>query len=557
MKKQKNYPLYKVEPISTLRQMLKNRAEKDKDKIAFKFQENKQDIQKTYGEFYHDTLFLGTALCDMGIEKKHIACIGPNSYNWLVVYLCVLSSNNVFVPIDKDLPESDIINVINHSDTDLVFCDKKYESVFLSNKQNLNKDVLFVSFADDVPDGIISFLSFMQKGKSLYQNGDKSFLNQTPNDICDLKAILYTSGTTGMSKGVMLSEKNLVSCVYHGLEVSTVFDVCLSVLPYHHAYESVCGILVSLHHGSTICINKNLKQVLKNLQHYKPSYIMLVPAFVELFFSKIQKNIKTGGKEKGFNLLVKLSRMLRSIGIDKRKKLFKQIHDVFGGNMRKIVCGGAPIRPEIGKFFDDIGINLISGYGITECSPLVSCNRDYYNDPATVGVALPCIEVKIDEPNSEGIGEIKVKGDTVMMGYYKAEDLTKEVLKDGWFYTGDYGKINSEGQIYITGRKKNLIVLSNGKNVFPEEIEEYISRIDEVKEVIVYAPKDKSGDERRLFAQIYLDPETPLSQKELKEKVNSVLEPLPMYKQISEIIIRDTEFEKTTSNKIKRAKYIS
>lgn len=558
MKKQKNYALNSVEPFSTIKEMLTLRAQKDKNKIAFKYQKNKQILQKTYGEFYNDTLYLGTALCDMGIENnKHIACIGQNSYEWLVVYLCALSSNNVFIPIDKDLPESDIINVINHSEADIVFCDEKYEQIFLKNRENLNKQVYFVSFGNNESEDIKSFSLCLQKGADMYNEGDRRFLNQKPNDVEALKAILYTSGTTGMSKGVMLSEKNFVSCIYYGLEISTVFDVCLSVLPYHHSYESVCGILVSLHMGSTICINKSLKQVLKNLQLYKPSYIMLVPAFVELFYGKIQKNIKDGGKEKGFKILVKLSRVLRSVGIDIRKRLFKQIHDVFGGNMRKIVCGGAPIRPEIGEFFDDIGINLISGYGITECSPLVSCNRDFYNDPATVGVKLPCIDVKIDSPNEEGIGEIKVKGDTVMMGYYKAENLTQEVLRDGWFYTGDYGKINDEGQIYITGRKKNLIVLSNGKNIFPEEIEEYISGIDEVKEVIVYAPKSESGEERRLTALVYLDPEMPISKNELKEKIKEVLKPLPMYKQISETIICDSEFEKTTSNKIKRAKYIN
>lgn len=556
MKKQKNYPLNKVEPFSSIRQMLTLRVKNDSQKIAFKFQKNKQVIEKTYGEFYNDTLYLGTALCDLKIENnKHIACIGQNSYEWLVVYLCALSSNNVFVPIDKDLPEHDIINVVNHSEADIVFCDGKYEKMFSENKEKLKKDVIFVSFAES-PEYAESFFKLMESGKEKYAGGNKNFLNMKPNPVEDLKMILYTSGTTGMSKGVMLSEKNIVSCIYYGLEVSTVFDVCLSVLPYHHAYESVCGILVSLHMGSTICINKSLKQVLKSLELYKPSYVMLVPAFVELFYGKIQKNIKSGGKEKGFKLLIKLSSVLRALGIDKRKKLFKQIHDVFGGNMRKIVCGGAPIRPEIGKFFDDIGINLISGYGITECSPLVSCNRDYYNDPATVGVKLPCIDVAIDSPNAEGIGEIKVKGDTVMLGYYKAENLTNEVLRDGWFYTGDYGKINSEGQIYITGRKKNLIVLSNGKNVFPEEIEEYISGIDEVKEVVVYAPKDESGDERRLTALIYLDPELQISKSELKEKINEELRPLPMYKQISEIVIRECEFEKTTSNKIKRAKYI-
>lgn len=556
MKNQTNYPLNEVESFSTLREMITKRAENDGDKTAFKFVHNKTDMAKTYREFYLDTVYLGTKLTGMGIENKHISCIGHNSYEWLVVYLCTLSSNNVFIPIDKDLPSGDIINVINHSEANVVFCDEKYEKLFEENKDKFENPVKFVSFSDKETDGFLNYYKMLEEGKTLYDNGDMCFLNQKPNDVNELKSILYTSGTTGRSKGVMLSEKNIVSGVYYGLRVSTVFDTCLSVLPYHHAYESVCDILVSLHKGSTICINNNLKQVLNNLKKYQPSYIMLVPAVVEMFYSKIQKNIKKTGKEKGFNLLVKLSRGLRKIGIDKRRVLFKDIHDVFGGRMIKIVCGGAPIRPEIGEFFDDIGINLISGYGITECAPLVSCNRDYFNDTATVGTVLPCLKVKIDEPNAEGIGEIMVKGDVVMMGYYKSQEQTDEVLKDGWFYTGDYGKFNDKEQLMITGRKKNLIVLSNGKNVFPEEIEEYISSIPEVSEVVVYSKRNSDGDEKGLTAQIYLDPELPLSEADLKKKVSAALSELPIYKQVHEIVLRDEPFEKTTSNKIKRQKYI-
>lgn len=553
MKNQKNYPLYKVEPFCTIREMITLQAENNGDAIAFKYDgKNKETIQKTYNEFYLDTVYLGTSLTNMGIEHKKVACIGTNSYSWLVVFLCVLSSNNVFVPIDKDLPPSDIVNVINHSEADVIFCDKKYEKIFNEHKAEFKKELIFVSFASEPSEGYECFDKLISDGKEKYDGGDYSFINITPNEVTDLKAILYTSGTTGMSKGVMLSEKNFVSCVYYGLQVSSVFTTCLSVLPYHHTYESVCGILVSLHHGSTICINQNLKHVVKNLTRYQPDYIMLVPAFVEMFYGKIQKNIKSGGKEAGFKLLTAVSNALRHIGIDKRRKFFKQIHDVFGGRMIKIVCGGAPIRPEIGKFFDDIGINLISGYGITECSPLVSCNRDKFNDPSTVGTVLPCIKVEIDSPNDEGIGEIKVKGDTVMMGYYKAPELTAEVLKDGWFYTGDYGKFNDNGQLMITGRKKNLIVLSNGKNVFPEEIEEYISSVPEVKEVIVYCKKSEDGEEKDLTAEIYLDPELTITAEELKKKINEKLSVLPVYKQVRNIVIRDTEFEKTTSAKIKR-----
>ena len=241
------------------------------------------------------------------------------------------------------------------------------------------------------------------------------------------------------------------------------------------------------------------------------------------------------------------------LGIDNRKKLFGSVHKVFGGELEKIVCGGAPIRKEVADFFEAIGIALLNGYGITECSPLVSVNRDYFNDPATVGVKLPCIEVKLDDINEDGNGEICVSGPTVMLGYYKNEEETAKAIVDGWFHTGDYGMINEHKQIIITGRKKNLIVLNNGKNIYPEEIEDYIQGIDEVSEVIVYSPKDESGIQKVLIAEVFLGEE--ISKEALEAKVKEVLAPLPSYKQVSEVIIREEEFEKTTSRKIKRAQY--
>lgn len=301
-----------------------------------------------------------------------------------------------------------------------------------------------------------------------------------------------------------------------------------------------------------------LSAVLKNLQLYKPDYIYLVPAFVELFYKKIWANAEEGKKTFALKLMIKLSNFLRIFGIDLRKKLFKSIHEAFGGNLVKIVTGGAPIRPELGKFFDSIGINLINGYGITECSPLVSANRDYFNDCATVGIPLPCVELKFENVTPEGDGEICVKGDTVMLGYYKNEKLTKEVLQNGWFKTGDYGRMNEKGQLLITGRKKNLIVLENGKNVFPEEIENYIMRIPYVLEVVVRGIKNEKGAETGLLAEVFLS-EDKIKELQienvdatLKKDISAVCSPLPIYKKISQTIIRDKEFDKTTTNKIKR-----
>lgn len=530
--------------------MVKMAADEAADTVAFRFKSAKGNITDiTYKEFYADIMSLGAALSENGLDKKHIACVGENSYNWLTVYLTALVSDGVFVPIDKELPDADILHVIEHSDTEVVFCSSKHEKLFLESKPPAVKTV--ICFDRDEDAGIFySYRKFLGRGRKLYENGTVFF--DAYEDTDKLKMIVYTSGTTGNAKGVMLSEHNLVSSVYHGLRVSTVYDRCLSVLPYHHTYEAVCGILVGIHMRVTCCINESLKTVASNLQLYKPSYVLLVPAFAEAFYSKIMKNITSTGKEKKFGAAVKISRFLRNIGIDARKKLFADIHKVFGGRMKKIVCGGAPIRKEIGEFFDDIGITLVNGYGITECSPLVSCNRDYYNDPATVGIKLPCIDIRLDDANEDGVGEIMVKGDVVMLGYYKNEEETKRVLQDGWFATGDYGTINKEGQLMITGRKKNLIVLSNGKNVYPEEIENYIIAIPNVKDVIVYAPKE-GGEEKHLCAEVYLEEEMPID--ELRAEIRKRLSALPSYKQVRDVIIRKEEFEKTTSNKIKRAKY--
>ena len=254
---------------------------------------------------------------------------------------------------------------------------------------------------------------------------------------------------------------------------------------------------------------------------------------------------------KKFNMLVKVSNAMRKVGIDLRKKLFASIHENFGGNLRKIVCGGAPIRPEVGDFFENIGISLVNGYGITECSPLVCCNHDDFNDVRTVGIRIPCLEWRIDSPNEEGIGEICVKSPTVMLGYYKQPDLTAQVIKDGWFYTSDYGKINENDMLVICGRKKNIIVLNNGKNIYPEEIEGYIQGIDSVAEVVVSGIKDKVGNESGLKAELFLN--EPKEEKEMMVEIREACKELPTYKQISVVVIRDIPFLKTTSNKIKRS----
>ena len=370
--------------------------------------------------------------------------------------------------------------------------------------------------------------------------------------------LVYTSGTTGDPKGVMLTEHNLVSVVNYGLMVADIGDRCLSVLPYHHTYEAIAGILIELHNHSCICINDSLKNVLKNLNLFKPNTIYLVPAFVEVFYKNIWSNAQKSGKDKILKMMIPVSNALRKIGIDLRPKLFKSIHEALGGNLKTIISGGAPLRAEIGQFFNDIGITLLNGYGITECSPLVSVNRIKFNDSSTVGIVLPCCEVKFENVNEEGDGEVCVKGDIVMMGYYKEKEKTDRVLKNGWFNTEDFGHFNSLGQLVINGRKKNLIVLDNGKNVYPEEIENYILKIPYVQEVMVKGKKNDIGQEVALIAEVFLNQEKvkEMNESNIKEKlkldIRDACKDLASYKRISEIQIRENEFVKTTTNKIKR-----
>ena len=558
----KNYALNSnVTKVSSIKEMLDLAVKEAGDKNAFEYRDevnHDKIIEVTYKEFVRDTDELGTALASLGMADKHIAMIGENSYKWLTVYLTVLKSTGVFVPIDRELPCKDIINVLKHSDSEVLFYSEKYEKWIQEIKANVPNIKFFIGLnRHENEENILSYNLFKQTGKTVLEQGSKIYTD-LKDDENKLKLLVYTSGTTGAPKGVMLTEHNLISVVYYGLQVADIGDKCLSVLPYHHTYEAVAGILVELHKHSTICINDSLKNVLKNLQLFKPDFIYLVPAFTEVFYKNIWNNAQKTGKDKMLKKMIPISNGLRATGIDLRAKLFKTIHEAFGGNLKEIICGGAPIRPEIGKFFNDIGITLLNGYGITECSPLVSVNRLKFNDSNTVGVVLPCCEIKFENINSDGDGEICVKGDIVMQGYYKDEERTNRVLKDGWFNTEDYGSINKKGQLIINGRKKNIIVLDNGKNVYPEEIENYILGIDYVEEVVVKGIKNNIGQEVSLCAEVFLNDEKVKDMKienineRLKEDISEVCKELPTYKRITDIEIRKEEFEKTTTKKIKR-----
>lgn len=554
----KNYALNKVTKVKNIKEMLDIAVQEVGDKYAFQYKENEKIVCVTYKEFLQDINELGTALTSIGMENSHIAIIGENSYKWITVYLTVLKSRGVLVPIDRELSCNDIIKVLKHSDSEVLFYSERYEKWIEKIKKEVSEIKFFINLDSKEHNQIsLSYNKFKNVGKDLLKKQHTEYLDIKPDENA-LKLLVYTSGTTGEPKGVMLTEHNLISVAYFGLQIADVEKKCLSILPYHHTYEAVAGILLQLHNHACICINDSIKNVLKNIQLFKPSCVYLVPAFAEVFYKNIWANAKKTGKDKLLKKMIPISNNLRKVGIDLRPILFKSVINAFGGKLKEIICGGAPLRPEIGKFFNDIGITFLNGYGITECSPLVSVNRVRFNDSSTVGVVLPCCQIKLENVSEDGSGEVCVKGDIVMKGYYKDKEKTDKVLKDGWFNTEDFGYLNKKGQLVINGRKKNKIVLDNGENVYPEELENYCLGIDYIQEVVVKLAKSSNGKKNVICAEVFLNEEKVKelgitnAKEKLQEDINLICKDLPLYKKITKIEIRKNEFEKTTTNKIKR-----
>ena len=561
MAKFRTTPLNDVAPIEHIYDILTQAEAACPDRIAYQFKNKKQEVQKvTYHEFVDEVRAIGSALANLGVDEKHIACIAENSYNWICVYLSVLCSRGVYLPVDKELPPQDILYVLNSGDAEVLFYSKRFEDLLHEKRAEFPKIQYFIGFDRDEDEGeFLSFARLKEKGKALVKEGYRGYTDYTTaSDLHRLKMLVYTSGTTGIAKGVMLSEENLVCEVFHGLQVADILTVGLSVLPYHHTYEAVVGILVYLHRHATTCINESLAAILKNLKLYQPDFIYLVPAFLEMFYKKIRAKMEEEGKWETFRKGARLTKALRKIGIDVRRKVFSQIHEVFGGNLKLMVVGAAALRSEVIDFFETIGITVCQGYGITECSPLVSVNRNNkYADPETVGMPLPCLTVRIDNPGEDGNGEICVKGKTVMLGYYNNPEQTAEVMRDGWFHTGDLGVIDERGYLSITGRCKNLIVLDSGKNVYPEELENYIMNVPYIAEVVVRGEKDEAG-KTHVLAEIFLSSDKVKEmgkapdEAQILADIHKETEHLALYKQVTKVKLRDQEFEKTPTRKIRR-----
>lgn len=521
----KNYPYYVIPSIKSIKDMLEQRAVDHKGKTAFTFRKGKNQLQtKIFDEVYSEVRKLEYFLTERYPVGSHIAVIGENSYEWILAFLAIVTSGNVAVPIDKELPANEVATLISKADVTAVFCSGTY-----------------IDLVDGFPKKDVYML------KSIYsilvQYEENGANNQFQKD--DLACIFFTSGTSGNAKGVMLSQGNLVAEINNTCQLFKLEGDTLAVLPFHHAFGLVVGVLMVYNYGYCNFINKSLKRIKDDLLTAKPQTLFLVPLFVETFYKQIWDTAKKTGKGKILRIMVKVCSVLRYIGIDIRSIAFKSIRQNFGGNISYIICGGAMLDPFYVKEFRSFGIEVLNGYGTTECSPCTAVNRNNYHKDGSVGVLIPESEVKIADD-----GEVWIKGPHVMLGYYKDQQASAAVLMDGWYATGDLGVLDENGFLTLTGRKKNLIIVSNGENISPEELENDIGRDPSVIEVLVY---DKAG---LIIAEIYPD-ELHMGDEEYFEKLRRrVNTGRPIYKQIAQIKLRDKEFIKNTSKKIVRYKNI-
>ena len=557
--------LYESIKINDFRELVNRYKTLYFNKTAFEYKEtphSKEHIKISYAKFADDIEALGTALLDLGLRGKRIAIISPNRYEWCVSYLAVTTSDIVVVPLDKSLPNNEIKDLIIRSKVDGVIFDSKYAEVFHKLQKDNTNNLKYYICMDQV-DGFDSYNTLIEKGASLIKEGASDYFDITI-DNKKMSIMLFTSGTTSMSKAVALSQSNICEDIYALSQMTDIRkeDVFLSFLPLHHTFESTCTFLYGSYSGITIAFCDGLKYVQKNLAEFNVTGFVCVPLMLEIMYKKIRKGIEEKGKAKMVKLASKLCNFFLKIKIDIRRLVFKEILNNLGGKLRILIAGGASMSKEAIQGFLDLGINLLQGYGLTETSPVLAGENDKYKRAGSVGFPLPGLEVKIDNPGKDGIGEIIAKGPTVMIGYVDNPEATNEALKDGWFYTGDLGYIDKDGFLFITGRKKDVIVLKNGKNIFPEELEILINQLPYVSESMVFGRPCDDGD-YKVCAKIVYQEETMkelypdisstdymnIVWEDIKNKVNHTM---PAYKYIREIILTDKPLIKTTTQKIKR-----
>jgi len=556
--------LYETTPIDNLKDMLNKTKEIYKDKPAYKIKIGKG----TYKTFSHKEVremidALGTALISMGLKDKRIAVIGENRYEWEIAYLSIVCGTGIVVPLDKSLPENELEALIERSEIEAIFYSKKYEEALTRIKYSESNKLKHLISMDNIQhtEGIYSEQELIEKGRNLIKQGNRDFLD-AKIDSDKMSIMLFTSGTTSSSKVVALSHKNICSNL---MDIGSILDVTsddvfLSILPIHHVFECTVGFLFSLYKGAQTVFCDGLRHIVENLNEYNVSIMACVPGIYERIFGMIRKQIEKQGK---LEEVLKKEEELRASSMEERKKAFQEIHNLIGGNVKLFISGAAALDPKIEEKYRLLGINLVQGYGLTETSPVVAIGTNKESKVGSIGKAVPSDKVKLVDVNKEGIGELVVKGPNVALGYYNDAKATKEAFTKEGFYTGDLARIDEEGYIFICGRKKSVIVLKNGKNIFPEEMENLVNKIEGVKESFVFG-KQLSNDkenikinvkivyDRDIIKEVYKAYTEKEIYKALSEKIKEINNQMPKYKAIRGIILTEEPLIKTTTNKIKR-----
>ena len=544
--------------IRTLKEMIQKSGEAFGDRIAYEI----DGKLITHKEFRKRVDYLGTALIDAGLKGKRIAVIGENSINWEYSYLAIVCGTGVVVPLDRALPANELERLIIRSEVNAIFFDEKYEEAIkeISKKTN-NKLETLITMGETKDTSIMKQKDLLKKGKELLENGNRKFID-CKIDENEMSILLYTSGTTAESKAVMLSHKNLsenLMSMHQTVDINKE-DIFLSVLPLHHVFECSVGFLFPIYLGAKIVFGRGLRYIAEDLRINRISILMCVPAIYENIYRNIRKKFE---KEGQLELLEKLEAKAANCSMQERKVIFKQIHENLDNNTKMLISGAAALDPEVEKGFRLWGFNMVQGFGLTEASPVVSVETEDNYRLSSIGKPLVGIKAKIIDPNEDGIGELAIKGKNIMLGYYDKPEETAKTIVDGWLLTGDLATMDEDGFIFICGRKKSVIVLKNGKNIFPEEMEKLINKIDGVKESFVFGKKTNrsKGDiklnvlivfDREEVEKVYGITDDEKIQRKFHEKIREINNMMPNYKAIRGIMFTEEPLIKTSTNKIKR-----
>ncbi len=559
--------LYEFREISDLKDMVDSSAElfSEKDAYLVKQVPGGEYTPIKYKKFKEDIDALGTQFIEMGLKGKKVAVVGENSYKWIVTYLSVTNGTGVIVPLDRELPAKEMANLLTRAEVSAIVYSKKMEKTIVDTMAQLEQPVQYRICMDEAElPYTYDMDKLLEEGRKLIEQGNHKFID-TEIDREAMCSLLFTSGTTGLAKGVMLSHKNITANVYNMSKYVSIpyEDIGLSVLPMHHSYELTCHIFTGIYQGMTVAICEGLKYITKNMAEAPAGVMLGVPLVFESMYKKILKQAESSGKLGKMKKMMAISSALKLYNHPEIvKKIFKDVHNAMGNHMNLFIAGGAAIDPTVIESIQALGIPMIQGYGMTENSPIIAVNKDRYSKPAAAGLPMPGTEIKIIDADKSGVGEIICKGDSVMLGYYNNPEETAEVLKDGWLHTGDYGYFDKDGFLYVCGRKKSVIVTKNGKNIFPEEVEFYLTQNRFIEEALVHGIMDEKSADTIVKAEVYLDREAikdsagELSTSELrafiKQEIDKINEQMPLYKRVKRFGIRETEFEKTTTRKIKR-----